>query len=75
MTGLTKKQKNQARELVEMFRDAAFRDLDNDRGGPSLEQVETFVKLDTWLKLDEAEQARKAMTKPNVLKGYRNSPR
>jgi hypothetical protein len=48
------------RGLVEYFRDAARREIDGARGGQALQDAtDNFVRYDTWLKLDDAEKARK----------------
>lgn len=71
MADLSKEQKNLARELVEEFRDAAFKQMDTDRGLPSAEDVQTFVALDTWIKLDDAEQEKNGWRKPRFIPGRR----
>jgi hypothetical protein len=65
MTKLTNDQKDQVRTLVESFRDAAANDIANwDRGRIPQEIVDNFVKYDTWIKLDDAEQAREGKRNP-----------
>ena len=72
MAEMTEDQKKEMRSLVESFRDASLRNLKNWPKGPQGqvdtygvgEELKDFVAYDTWLKLDAAEQAKKAR-KPN----------
>ena len=63
MSDLTDAQRKKVRTLVESFRDAALKKIEAAEqcrgGGPSREDVDAFVRYDTWLKLDKPSKAEK----------------
>jgi hypothetical protein len=65
MTEMSKEQHDKVRGLIEKFRDATLQDIEwrstqQGHAGVSYGDVEKFIAFDTWLKLDDAEQAKKA---------------